>query len=217
MKHRIFIICVLLVFIFTASSLFSTGQAGDDDRLLYEGEEYSIRSNPLEDYFIEYGNKSYRPMEIIACWRSYITFFEVKDDFLYLNRVIKFSGKEIRLSYIFPGQKSPIKADWFSGIIRIPKKEGETIVYHMNMGPLLYEKEIHLEFEKGKLIESVTIDNVEIINNFMNLPEIKKKKQKLIEKGCEERWVYLFLLFKYEKMLMDGAINDPEFKNEIAK
>lgn len=53
--------------------------------------------------------------------------------------------------------KSPIFADWFSGVIRIPK--GEEIHYvHMGFGTI-YEEEIHVKIEKGIVVKSKTVNN----------------------------------------------------------
>ena len=83
-----------------------------------------------------------------ACWRGYIGTWEIKDGQFYLVNLIgryKLIGKE------------PIPADWFSGVIRIPK--GKVLHYvHMGFGSV-YEQEIHVKIEKGKVVKSRVIDN----------------------------------------------------------
>lgn len=83
-----------------------------------------------------------------ACWRQYIGTWEIKDDQLYLVSIegrFKLSGD------------SPILADWFTGTLRIP--QGKVLHYvHMGYGSV-FEQELHIKIENGKVIKSNTIDN----------------------------------------------------------
>lgn len=81
----------------------------------------------------------------------------------------------------------------------------------------IYEKELRLKFERGKLVESETIDNVEKIEYFINLPQIYYLKKKWIENGCSEEHAHHLILRMLEKVIIDGAFNDPEFKTEVFK
>ncbi len=57
---------------------------------------------------------------------------------------------------IFDGEGT-ILADWFSGVLRIPKDK--TLQYvHMGFG-FVYEQEVHVKVEKGILTSSRVIDN----------------------------------------------------------
>ena len=214
MKKKLLFFVILI----TTARLFSTAQIGDV--LLYQGEEHYIHSNPLEDYFIEHENKPYLPMYCTAYWRGYVAYFEVKDDFLYLNKVIKGTcifeePEEIPLSYIFPRQEGPIKADWYSGTIRIPQGE---VIHYIHMGYLsIYEKDLCLKFENGRLIEQFTIDNSKRIDDFLNLPETKDLKRELKEQGFYDDECYQYLLRVLENIIMDRAFNDPEFSAEVFK
>jgi len=83
-----------------------------------------------------------------ACWRGYIGTWEIKDGWFYLVNLVgryKITGDE------------PILADWFSGVLRIP--QGEMLHYvHMGFGSV-YEQEIHIKIENGKVVKSRVIDN----------------------------------------------------------
>ncbi len=83
-----------------------------------------------------------------ACWRQYIGTWEIKDDKFYLTNLIgrlRLSGDE------------PLVADWFSGVLRIPR--GKCLQYvHMGFGSV-YEEEVHIKIEKGVVVSSKIIDN----------------------------------------------------------
>ncbi|MEJ5376865.1 MAG: hypothetical protein WHX93_09825 [bacterium] len=83
-----------------------------------------------------------------ACWRGYIGHWEIKDGRFYLRKIAgcyKVIGDE------------PIFADWFSGIIKVPK--GKLLHYvHMEFESV-FEQELHIAIEKGKVVSSCVIDN----------------------------------------------------------
>lgn len=126
------------------------------EKLKYEGKKTSINFCPslpendprikiLDDDEI---GKTDSVIFSTACWRQYIGSWEIKDDKFYL---VSLKG---RLKIV---GKSPILADWFSGVIRIPK--GEELHYvHMGFGTI-YEEEIHVKIEKGIVVKSKTVNN----------------------------------------------------------
>lgn len=152
---------VFLLFI-TSSNLFATAQF--PDLLIYEGQTVGIFSNPLESYF----DKTHpRPNVLFkttctASWRGYLATWQIKEDgFLYLVKLVDGScsqdAPEIPIDKVFPKQKLPIKAGWFSGALVIP--QGEQLEYvHMGYGSV-YEKELHLSIKNGKLVSKIVIDN----------------------------------------------------------
>jgi hypothetical protein len=83
-----------------------------------------------------------------ACWRGYQGTWEIKGGRFYL---VALCGRyQLR-----PGD--PVLADWFSGILRVPK--GERILYvHMGFGSV-YEQELHIKIEKGEVVTTRVIDN----------------------------------------------------------
>lgn len=81
-----------------------------------------------------------------ACWRGYIATWELDGDELYLKQV---EGK-YRLRG--PGL---ILAHWFSGTVIV--NEGKVL---RNAGyAMIFEREIHLSFEQGFLVDSRMVDN----------------------------------------------------------
>jgi hypothetical protein len=83
-----------------------------------------------------------------ACWRGYQGTWEITDGRFYL---VALRGR----FQLEPGE--PLLADWFTGVIRIPR--GEPLQYvHMGFGSV-YEEEVHVKIERGVVVASRTIDN----------------------------------------------------------
>jgi hypothetical protein len=128
------------------------------EKLTYEGEAMSMAFCPpipqehprIKTYeLIELEHKDIDGFIFsTACWRRYIGTWEIKDDQFYLvsvEGIYEVVGKE------------PILADWFTGVLRIPK--GQRLQYvHMGFGSV-YEEEIHVKIEAGKVVKKRTIDN----------------------------------------------------------
>lgn len=97
-----------------------------------------------------------------ACWRQYVGTWEIKDNKFYL---VNLRG---RLKLV---EQTPILADWFTGTLRIPM--GNTLRYrHIKYGSV-YEREMHIDIENGKVIQSRNIDNR---NKYVNEGELELKR-----------------------------------------
>ena len=122
------------------------------ERLIFNGEETSmIFCPPLPERhprIIKLDEDDVEGRFSTACRRKYIGTWEIKDNQFYLV--------DITGSYQV-SDKNPIFADWFSGVIRIPK--GDFLEYiHIGFASV-YEQEIHVKIENGKVIKSNIIDN----------------------------------------------------------
>lgn len=83
-----------------------------------------------------------------ACWRQYQGTWEIKDGRFYLTHV--------RGRFHLQGSE-PLLADWFSGVLRIPR--GRMLRYiHMGFGSV-FEEELHIKIERGVVISSRLLDN----------------------------------------------------------
>jgi hypothetical protein len=83
-----------------------------------------------------------------ACWRQYRGTWEIKDGRLSL---IAIEGR-----FELTGE-GPLFADWFSGVLRIPR--GEMIAYvHMGFGSV-FEEELHIVVERGVVQSTRVLDN----------------------------------------------------------
>jgi hypothetical protein len=83
-----------------------------------------------------------------ACWRRYRGTWEIIDDRLYLMHV---AGRFERLGDL------PLLADWFTGVLCVP--DGKELLYvHMGYGSV-YERELHIRVERGRVTGRRVYDN----------------------------------------------------------
>src|SRR5574341_1496175 len=84
----------------------------------------------------------------MAFWRGYVGTWELREGLFYLL------GLTGRYKLIGDG---PLLADWFSGVIRIPR--GNLLHYvHLGFGSV-YGEEIHVKIERGEVTASRIVDN----------------------------------------------------------
>ena len=149
------------------------------ERLILEGEETSMAfCPPLPEGHPRISELDSQESETenvppiahsTACWRGYIGTWEIKDGRFYL---VDIAGR-----YRMAGS-DPILADWFTGVIRIPK--GEQLHYvHMGFGSV-YEQELHVKIENGEVLTSRVIDNrnkdVDVLDlRWRNLPGFENR------------------------------------------
>jgi len=168
----LFAICLL------ASTAYSTQQV--PEKLIYKGHEHPLACLPLEEYF---DANHPRPEELIgnntACHRGYVGTWEIKDKGLYLKSLERFrmSGpmKKIPFSLVFKDQKPPVKATWYTGVLRMPQgkmlRSGRMLIHSTNHDEdlhagfqranafFMYEKDIYVRVEQGNIISEQSVDN----------------------------------------------------------
>jgi hypothetical protein len=141
-----------------------TAQIGE--RLHFNGQEMSMCTHPLGDYFalggIDPGFGQEWPLDCTALWRGYIGTWEVLGDRLYLVAIHKLvlNGPGTNfLETVFPGYPDRVFAHWYSGTLRIP--QGNTLKY-VHMGyQSTYERDLLIKVERG-VIGEVRIHENEI-------------------------------------------------------
>jgi hypothetical protein len=150
-----------LFLIILAGNAQATAQV--PDILLYQGQAQPLLTNPLEAYF-----SSRRPkpdtlfrFSCTANWRGYVATWEIKEGSLYLVRLTEGTcdqdAPEIPLAKLFPDRQAPVRADWFSGVLRVPM--GNKIKYR-HMGYMsVYEKDRFLTIKSGVLAGEEIVDN----------------------------------------------------------
>jgi hypothetical protein len=85
-----------------------------------------------------------------ACWREYVGTWEIKDSRFYLIHL------EGRYNLVGDG---PLFADWFTGVLRIPRGE---VLFYVHMGfETVCEEELLIEIENGVVGNACVIDNRE--------------------------------------------------------
>ena len=136
------------------------------DKILFEGEQLNLYTNPLEQFWIV--TKKVRPHFISSseCTRGYVAGWEIRDNKLLLTEIdgsyerkFIFFRKPARYSLkkLFPRSKNrPVRASWFSGKLRVPI--GSMTMYEDSGYDSRFEKEFIVTIHEGEVVKVVTID-----------------------------------------------------------
>jgi hypothetical protein len=120
------------------------------DHLQYDNQLYSINTEPLSSYLIQFDLYPFQSSNS-ACWRGYIAKWEIFNNMLFLkslNGTIS-DYKEVDMSYLFKDKKQ-VFANWFTGTIRISL--GQQLAYIHSGYDSIYEGTKRLEIKDGCLI-----------------------------------------------------------------
>jgi hypothetical protein len=149
------VLCLLL-----PASAFATAQFSE--LLDYKGTTEKMFSVPLESYFSPENPKPelLRGPMCTACWRGYVGKWKIEDGYLHLvslHQCCAQNPKEFPLDAINPEWKSPVRATWFTGTLRIV--QGRMLRYtHMGFQSK-YERDLSLQIEDGKVVGERVIEN----------------------------------------------------------
>jgi hypothetical protein len=193
--------------IFFCLKTYATAQY--PDKIIFNGKEYSLHSNPLEIYFEK--NPDKRPKGGVmstALWRGYVATFEVRDSQLFVKDIqIEYWDTTSKKSHdtkwksvlteVFGEQKN-IKVDWLTGLLVLPY--GKIVNYvHMGYGST-YEKYFLLEINKGDYVKSKQFDYKDYekfkekqFEAYKQTDEYKQTKAKLKKDGSTDEFIDNFL------------------------
>ncbi len=168
----VFVFAALLLL--TATPAWPTAQI--PERIVYEGAEGFLFTNPLESSFSKENPRPEFASPHTACWRGYVGAWEIREDTLYLSDIKAWmrdeDGKAAPVGFekVFPGKSKPLKAEWFTGTLRIPR--GKPIRY-VHMGyQTIYEYDVFLRVEAGKVIDRQMVDNRNKVHTHPPAPSI---------------------------------------------
>jgi len=127
--------------------------------LYYKGEQLSMRTEPLSDYFAQMGLAPEFQRSSTACWRRYVGRWEILLDRLYLVGLSATyeDGEAVTLDSLFPGFEDRVFAHWYTGVINIPRGEMTEYV-HMGYASR-YERDLFLAIENGIVVNTQLRDN----------------------------------------------------------
>lgn len=186
-----------LGFIFALLVNFQVGATAQiPDKILYEGTEYKLYSNPLNDFF----KKNPEKFHIIsnrstivssALWRGYVATFEIKNNQLWVKDIKVQTGLkewESVIDEVFPNEESR-RMEEYSNLLILPY--GKMLNYvHMGYAST-YERYILLKIESGKLIDNKRFTAKEY-EEFKEKQFLKYKKTKAYKKYYKtlkkEKW-----------------------------
>lgn len=176
MKSKHFI---LLLFGLLSLTLISKATLQVQDRLIWNEEEYPFFENPLEEYFYQGNEKpDVLDSQFSHCRRGYCATFELDNSKLYLVKLEKlirkrdpwwsrwkkkkdndsYEWKELPLSLVFPEQKAPLFAQWYTGELSMP--QGELLeAYRDTLMLKVYEKDIVVSLVEGIVTDIEIRDN----------------------------------------------------------
>jgi hypothetical protein len=129
------------------------------EQLHYNGEDLTMCTNPLSDYFAMGGINPGFESNCTALWRGYIGSWELLNCRLYLIGIsgTLVNGAVASLATIFPDFPDRVFAHWYSGTIRIPL--GKQLEYvHMGYGST-FERDMLLDLERGILTKTRLCNN----------------------------------------------------------
>jgi len=140
----------------TSGNALATAQA--PDILIYEGERFALFSNPLESYYNEDNPRPSFNSHSTGNWRGYVATWKIDGDTLYLRDIKAWlNGTEVGLDTLFPEHQGKIEASWFTGKLRVPR--GKELSYvHMGYASI-YEQDIIISVQAGKVVKTEIIDN----------------------------------------------------------
>jgi hypothetical protein len=124
------------------------------EKLYYDGDEHSMTTNPLGDFFYYAGIKTDFADTCTALWRGYVGTWEIIENRLYLIslRGTLNDGSEATLATFFPEFPDRVFAHWYTGTIRLP--QGKLLKY-VHMGyQSEYEDDFFLEVSKGVIMNT---------------------------------------------------------------
>lgn len=202
MRKKISLILIILSIGVTKAESFMTAQY--PDKIIYNGTEYNLNSNPLEPYFDK--NPKNRPsMVSTALWRGYVGYFEIIENELYLTDMKipiyqidkdgNYKEKWFSIYRMYFPRQEKVKVDWFSGILILP--HGEMVNYVHQGYASTYSKYWLLEIENGTFNEARKYENKEF-------EKFKKRQFEVFEKT--EKYKKLFT-----KLKENDKYNDDEF------
>lgn len=136
---------------FCGFSLTASATAQTPNRIIYEGEMFSLTNILLADYFREYPDKYPSGPFSTDLWRGYRATFEVRDNRIFLSDIEIYSDDGSRfvsvLKEVYP--EGDLEIDWFSGILTCPYGD---IVQYVPGFTTIYENYLLLRVKEGIVI-----------------------------------------------------------------
>jgi hypothetical protein len=182
---------VFLLFV-NSNYLFATMQQGDI--FIINGDTTEVFFSSLHSYFEMKGEMAIADFDISKhrgrcthMWRGYYATWTLENDSLFLIRVQICGNSTLDIESEFGSNR--VFAHWVTGTIACPKGE---IVYYGMMSSDVFEDELYLLFEAGKLVRSSTI---EILRNEMKATVLSSITTEERDSFEEDKPIFLFILF----------------------
>jgi hypothetical protein len=144
---------ITLAVLAVAFPTFGTEQARDI--VTFAGQHDSILEHPLNEFLSRLPAIPRFDIPSTADYKGYTATWEVKDSRLYLATFHATTNRQpYSISSLFPGQKVPIQAEWYSGTVHIIS-DSETLT----QGRYVYERITVLQVTNGVVIATNRISD----------------------------------------------------------
>jgi len=193
----------------TLLSLTTLATAQYPDKIIFNGTEYNLDSNPLESYFeINPDKRPKGDLKSTALWRGYRATFEMRDSQLFVKDIqIQYldttdkNDQDIKwksvMRDVFP-DKVNVKVDWLSGLLVI--NFGKRINYYATGYDSSFEQYLLLEIDKGNYIKSKQYNDKEFesfkdrqFSAYKKTADYRETKAKLEKDGSSDESTDNFL------------------------
>ena len=156
---------MLFMFLLMQLQAFATAQR--PDQIIWQGKTYMLATNPLEQY------KSVDRLRALinregqfstACWRGYLAQWRITDGRLYLEGLLNCSNDAPLQGWkrlMGHSGSGPVPASWFSGDLWL--MDGRVLAYMQEGYETIYEREIRIRIQNGRVMATETLDNTKTI------------------------------------------------------
>jgi len=120
------------------------------DSIIIKGDKYYLYTTPLDSYWTKRNPKPPIMPTKSTCWRGYIATWEIFKENLYLvNIIFHARDGEFGLDFLFPQNTGKVKADWYSGELKLPFGNE---LYQEFMEDPVYDSDWYMSIKKGKIL-----------------------------------------------------------------
>ena len=132
------------------------------EKLIYQGQEHMLCSEPLGDFLKYSGSIVKFHGTNTALWRGYVGTWTIEADRLYLTGLrghVLQDGKvlEVGLDALFPAYPKGVFAHWFTGELRCPS--GQQLKYVHGGFNSTYERDLFLRVQRGVVVDERNVVN----------------------------------------------------------
>ncbi len=132
------------------------------ERLIYQGMEHMLCSEPLGHILENTGSTLKFHSPHTALWRGYIGTWAIEADRLYLTGLRGYlleddKEREVGLDALFSDYPQGVFAHWFTGELRCPS--GERLKYVHGGFNSTYERDLFLRVQRGVVVDERNVVN----------------------------------------------------------
>jgi hypothetical protein len=124
--------------------------------LFIDGVKHQMHSLPFNQYLKTLNPKIEFAFHSTACMRGYYGTWEISNNMLFLTFLQAYASIEpekiLGIKDFFPQSSGKVKAEWFSGTLRIPLS-GESEYFHGGFGHV-YDSYLRLEVMNGDFVST---------------------------------------------------------------